>query len=125
MCYPKTICLFTLEAIFLFQRNIFSLQHFFQPISLLLVLQQHLLLVVVRLHVKTGEENEVDDGVDAVVVGVVHRVARLREHKEDRVEEEDDELGNLQLRQVPFPPEKGRHGGALGRQCVIAEKFFE
>ena len=63
----------------------------------------------IGLHVKSRKENYVDDGVEAVIVFVVRRIALLSGHKVDRVEKENDELADLNLSQISLPPEVWLH----------------
>ena len=58
-----------------------------------------------------------------VISTIVSNIADTRYHRyldEERHEENDGELGELQLREVPLPPEVGPHAGSQAGQKIVA-----
>ncbi|KAH9403438.1 hypothetical protein TYRP_015328 [Tyrophagus putrescentiae] len=74
---------------------------------------------LVRAQVEGGEEVEVEAGLPEDVHAEEPVVAGLEEAEVEAVGEEEHELDNLQLGDVPLPPEVGLHLGAEGGQAVV------
>ena len=75
--------------------------------------------VFVCLQVEAGEEVEVERRLNEEVVSEKDVIADVVQGKVDAVQAEEDELDNLQLSNVPFPPQVLLHVGAKGSQAVV------
>ena len=79
-----------------------------------------LLLLFVRFEVETNEEHQVERRLAKEAGQVEPVVAGLEGDKGEADDDEDGELDDLNLGDVPLPPEVRLHVGPKGGQAVVA-----